>query len=307
MVKTEKASIENSRLPRTWKNALFWGVLVWMLAFGWIGCAPVGGAEPGNTPSPATMTVLLDEAPTSLARIQAKGVLVVGTAITEPFEFHHAESGELIGFDVDTAGVIADRLGVELVWVEMPFANLIPSLQDRKVDMTIAAMYINSERETMVDFAEPYLNTGLVMVAHPALQEQVQTVEDLAGLRVGVKIGATGAQLAQDLINQGIPLEMVEYKDTFDSILDLDVGRVDVVFNDYINTLVYIKDSHSDIEIVTDESGSINFLSHVGLGIAVHPGDKDLLDEINAALAAMRQDGTYDRLYETWLMSGRER
>ena len=303
-MKTETANIENSKLRRIWKTVIFWGVLFWMLAYGLLGCKPLEGAERGDTLSPATMPASLDETPSKLAQIQAKGVLVVGTAITEPFVFHHPESGDLIGFDVDTAGVIADRLGVELVWVEMPFANLIPSLQDRKVDMTIAAMYINPERETLVDFAEPYINTGLVMVGRPARQEQVHTVEDLAGLSVGVKIGATGAHLAQDLIDQGIHLEIVEYKDTFDSILDLEVGRVDVVFNDYLNTLVYIKDSQADIEIVTDESGEINFLSQVGLGIALNSGDQDLLDEINAALAAMRGDGTFNRLKATWLMPG---
>jgi ABC-type amino acid transport substrate-binding protein len=236
-----------------------------------------------------------------LAEIQAAGVLVVGTSITEPFEFYHPDTGELVGFDVDTAGVIAKRLGVELLWVEMPFANLIPSLQERKIDMTIAAMYITPERETRVDFAQPYLDTGLVMVVRPETQARVASVEDLAGLRVGVKIGATGANLAWELVEQGIPLEVVEYKDTFDSFLDLEVGRVDAVFNDYLNTLVYIKDSESSLEIVTTDSGHINFLSQVGLGIAVHAGDQALLDEINVALAAMEADGTFERLVDTWL------
>ena len=77
---------------------------------------------------------------------------------------------------------------------------------------------------------------------------------------------------------------------------------MDVVFNDYLNTLVYIKDSKSALEIVTDDLGEINFLSQVGLGIVVHSGDQELLDEINAALTAMKEDGTFDRLVATWLM-----
>ena len=226
---------------------------------------------------------------------------MVGTAITEPFEYHDPDTGELIGFDIDTAEYIAYNLGVELEWVEMPFANLIPSLQDRKVDMIIAAMYIKPEREELVDFSEPYINTGLVMVTHPGLQTQVKTIQDLAGLKVGVKIGATGAELAQDIIATGIALESVEYKATFDSFLDLEVGRVDVVFNDYLNTLVYIKDSQSDLDIVTNEAGEVNFLSQASLGIAVHQGDRELLEAINSALVEMRQGGIFDRLYGNWL------
>lgn len=281
-----------------------WGLFDFLLACLLFGCTTLGSSDPTSVSAPPVAAPSLDNSQSSVAQIQARGVLMVGTAITEPFEYHDPDTGELIGFDIDTAEYIADKLGVELEWVEMPFANLIPALQDRKVDMIIAAMYIKPEREELVDFSEPYINTGLVMVARPGLQAQVETVQDLAGLKVGVKIGATGAELAQELIAGGIALESVEYKDTFDSFLDLEVGRVDVVFNDYLNTLVYIKNSQSDIKIVTNEAGEVNFLSQAGLGIAVYQGDRELLDLINAALMEMSQDGSFDRLYENWLKPG---
>lgn len=257
--------------------------------------------EDPNISSSASLPTAIPTYPSSLALIQDRGILIVGTAITEPFEFHDPDTGELKGFDVDTAEYIAQQLNVAIQWIEMPFANLIPALQERKVDMTIAAMYINPEREEQVDFAEPYVNTGLVMVVRPDLAPKVKTVQDLAGLRVGVKIGATGEKLAQDLLVQGITLEIVAYKETLDSFLDLEVGRVDVVFNDYLNTLVYLKNSPSGLVIVADDAGNVNYLSHVGLGIAVHQGDLELLQAINAALLAMKRDGTFDLFYRTWL------
>ncbi len=278
--------------------------MICILACMLIGCTILGRSDPTSTSVLPDAAASTKNSRSSLAQIQARGVLSVGTAITEPFEYHDPATGELIGFDIDTAEYIADKLGVKLQWVEMPFANLIPSLQDRKVDMIIAAMYIKPEREELVDFSEPYINTGLVMVARPDLQAQIKTVQDLAGLKVGVKIGATGAELAQDLIAAGIALESVEYKTTFDSFLDLEVGRVDVVFNDYLNTLVYIKDSQSDLEIVSTDAGEVNFLSQVGLGIAVHQGDRELLELINSVLVDMRQESTFDRLHENWLGPG---
>jgi polar amino acid transport system substrate-binding protein len=237
----------------------------------------------------------------SLAQIQTRGVLIVGTAVTEPFVFHDPATDDLIGFDIDLAGHIADYLGVTLEVVEMPFANLIPALQDHQVDMTIAAMYINADREKLVDLSQPYLNTGLVMVAHPGQLMQIKTVQDLAGLRVGVKIGATGAKKAQELIMQGINLEIVEYKDTLDSFLDMEVGRVDVIFNDYLNTLAYIKDTGSDVKIVTNQAGNVNFLSQARLGIAVQQNSPELLLLINTYLDKMEQDGILDTLYKFWL------
>jgi ABC-type amino acid transport substrate-binding protein len=269
-------------------------ILVIVLA----GCTTSLNSKPASS---ASLPTAVPTYPSSLALIQDRGVLIVGTAITEPFEFHDPDTNALIGFDVDTAGYIAAKLKVKIQWVEMPFANLIPALQERKVDMTIAAMYISPEREELVDFAEPYVNTGLVMAIRPELKSKVKTVQDLAGLKVGVKIGATGAKLAQDLLAQGIRLEIMEYKNTLDSLLDLEVGRVDVVFNDYLNTLVYLKNSKSGVIIVADDNGKAQFLSHVGLGIAVHQGDQELLQAINTALLEMKQDGTFDRLYKTWL------
>ena len=271
------------------------------------GCTAPGVPDPTTASAPPQAAPSTEGAQSSLSQIQARDVLIVGTAITEPFEYRHPDTGELIGFDVDIAQYIADKLGVKLEWVEMPFANLIPALQDRKVDLTIAAMYIKPEREELVDFSEPYIQTGLVMVAQSALQAQIQTVDDLAGLKVGVKIGATGAALAQDLSAAGISLEIKEYKSTSDSFLDLEVGRVDVVINDYLNSLAYIKDSQADFEIITNASAEINFLSETGLGIAVHQGDQELLNLINAALIEMQSNGDFDRLKETWLMPIAER
>ena len=300
-MKLESLKNKITAFQRSGKITLKISALVYLLTCVLIGCTILGSSDPASTSVSSTATVSEENSQSSLAQIQARGVLSVGTAITEPFEYHDPDTGELIGFDIDTAEYIADILGVELEWVEMPFANLIPALQDRKVDMIIAAMYIKPEREELVDFSEPYINTGLVMVARPGLQPQVKTVQDLAGLKVGVKIGATGAELAQELIAGGIALESVEYKNTFDSFLDLEVGRVDMIFNDYLNTLVYIKDSQSDLEIVSTDTGEVNFLSQVGLGIAVHQGDRELLETINAVLMKMRQDGVVDWLYENWL------
>lgn len=258
-------------------------------------------AEPGAAVEVSTDTEVAESDQLTVADVQQKGALRVGTAITKPFEYHDPETNELIGFDVDVANYIGDKLGVDVEFVEMPFASLIPSLQTRKVDMTIAAMYINPEREEVVDFATPYMETGLVMVVDPELEGEIQMVEDLEGHSVGVKIGATGDALAQELIAQGIDLQRREYKETLESFADLEAGRIDAVLNDYLNTLSYLNDTGSDLVIVSDDSGEALFLSNVGLGIAVHDGDADLLAAINDALVDLHADGTYDELFEKWL------
>jgi ABC-type amino acid transport substrate-binding protein len=144
------------------------------------------------------------------------------------------------------------------------------------------------------------------MVVEPHLVNEIMEIDDLNGCSVGVKIGSTGAKLADDLHDGGMDLTIKEYKDTFESLLDLEVGRVDVVFNDYLNTLVYLKDASSDLQIVQTAGGEVHFLSQAGLGIAVSAGEAELLAEINTSLAAMKQDGTLEQLHQSWLMAERE-
>jgi len=266
-----------------------------------VACQPDNSSEEAYEFSENNMTASTDANPSSLMAIKENGVLRVGTAITDPFEYYDQESGELIGYDVDLMNRIAEELNVKIEWTEMSFAGLLPSIQDRNVDVAIAAIYIKTEREEVVDFSEPYIQTGLVMAVRPELVSSVKSIDDLTGLKVGVKIGATGAELAQDLVDRGIDIEIVEYKDTLSSLLDLEVGRLEVVFNDYLNTLKYISDANSDLQIVLDENNEINFLSNVGLGIAVHKGEVELLSIINRTLDRMRQDGELERLKEKWI------
>ena len=276
--------------------------LFWLTAVLLISCSPPSTAAPENITKQPVLTAEKVDSQTVLTRIHERGTLLVGTAITKPFEFHDPQTGSLVGFDIDLVNYIAGNLDVKPEFVEMSFANLIPALQENKVDMTIAAMYITPDREDLVDFSNPYLETGLVMVVQPGLFEEIKSTEALKGKRLGVKIGSTGAKLAAELNSQGYQLKISEYKETLDSLLDLEVNRVDVVFNDYLNSLAYIKNSDSSLKIAANGSAEPIFLSSVGLGIAVRQGNRELLDVVNAALIDMNQTGTFQKIAETWLL-----
>ncbi len=241
------------------------------------------------------------DSPLTVEQLKEKGTLVVGTAITNPFEFYDPVTGQLVGFDIDVANYLASKLEVSAEFVEMPFASLLPALQTRQVDMTIAAMYIKPEREEVVDFATPYATSGLVMVALPNVAGKINSAEDLSGLRVGVKLGATGDTLAGTLIDQGINLKRIPYTNTADSLTAMENGHVDVVLNDFINTLAYLQDTDSNAQIIRDSYGDVAFLSSVGLGIAVHTGDAELLAKINQILEEMQTNGELDSLRKKWL------
>lgn len=232
--------------------------------------------------------------PARLQEIQTAKKLVVGTAITRPFEYYN-DDGQLIGFDVDLMSLIAQRLGVTVEWREMAFADLLTELNAGTVDMVIAAMYIRPDRQALVEMSQPYLETGLIMAVHVD-ETNINSFEDLAGRTLGVKEGSTGATYAQTRLvdEQGIAIDLRIYTDTLDSLDDLAEGRVDAIFNDRLNTLVYIQ-THPTVRL----QGEV--FDPAGLGISVKKGDMDLLNFVNTTLDALKASGDIDRLFNQWI------
>lgn len=229
-----------------------------------------------------------------LQAIKDANKLVIGTALTKPFEYHDPGSGQLVGMDVEIAKAIATKLGVPIEWREMAFTELIPTLQEGRVDMVIAAMYITPAREELVDLSQGYVDTGLIVVGRSDTAP-VMTPEDLAGRSVGVKKGATGATYAQQLKDQGVDLTIQEYAETVDSLVDLEAGHVDVVLNDKLNSIEYLK-THPTLALTSD------VLQPAQFGIAVKSGDSELLGLINGTLQELRAQGTLDKLYQDWVI-----
>ncbi len=224
----------------------------------------------------------------------APTVLTVGTAVTAPFEFYNS-SQQLVGFDIDLMNEIGSMLHRKVTYQVGQFSALVPDLQAHKVNAVIAAMYITPAREKVVSFATPYLQTGLVMVERPGLN--IHSAADLKGLKVGVKSGSTGQAY---LTNNQTGAQAVVYTDTLSSFHDLIAGRVDVVLNDYLNTLAFLKDTKSNVMIVGGNQTPI-YLQHNQLGIAVSKDETSLLSDINGALATLQANGFIKSDFAKWL------
>jgi polar amino acid transport system substrate-binding protein len=229
-----------------------------------------------------------------LKKIKDSGQLVIGTAITAPFEFHDPTSGEFKGLDVELAKSIAAQIGVPIVWKEMAFGDLIPALQDGKVDMVIAGMYITDARKELVDMSEGYLDTGLVIVTR-ADDNSISSAEGLSGKTACVKTGSTGAKLVEKLNGEGASITTHEYADTASSLEDLSKGFCDAVLNDKINSIEYIK-THADLKVASD------VLQPAQIGASVQKGDTELLALINKTIQDKKTNGDLDKLYKTWVL-----
>lgn len=229
-----------------------------------------GGGETGGGGGSETITVASDIA-------------------YRPFEF--VDNGQPVGFDLDLMREIGERAGFEPRFQNTTFDGIIPGLNSGTFEMAISAMTITEEREQQIDFSDPYFDADqslLVQTGSP-----IRSTNDLADATVGVQLGTTGAMEANNLAGE----DRIGTVRTFDTIEDaftaLENGQVDAVLNDFPVSQDRVLQSDGALEIVqtipTGEQYGIAF-----------PTDSPRIEEVNRALAEIKQYGTYAEIYEKW-------
>lgn len=207
----------------------------------------------------------------------------------KPFSFD--EGGEIVGFDVDIATEIADRLDREPVMMSpVPFDTLIQGLRDGRYDALVASHGITPEREEQVDFTRPYYRSGAQVFVGTG-DDRIAGAEDLDGMRVGVVKASTYLDLANTLTEPGL---VTTYDSDVVALQDLTTGRIDAVITDMLVGLIAKDEAGLEIEAVGTP------IEQDEMGIAVQDGDTELLDAINEALEGMIADGTYAEISDRW-------
>src|SRR5512138_3873298 len=139
-----------------------------------------------------------------LEAVKQAGVIKVGTSADyPPFESVDA-NGNKVGFDVDLMAEIANRLGVKLEWVDMPFDSLIAAVQEGKIDASISSFNYSEERDQTVDFSDAYYTSEDAFTVADAFAGVISKPEDVANFKVGVQTGTTqDGWLTDNLVADG--------------------------------------------------------------------------------------------------------
>ena len=205
-------------------------------------------------------------------------------------------SGKVVGFDVAIIDLVAAKLGVTQEIVDTPFEGIKSGadLNSGKCDVAAAGMTITDERKQVLDFSEPYFDATQAL-AVPAGKE-VKTLEELAGKRLGVQGGTTGEEYINTQVKEKkLDIEVVSYKDLAALQQALATNQVVAAVNDLPVWNEYIKANPGKVVV------SAGFDTGEQYGFAVKKGNAELLKAVNDALAAARTDGTYDKIYATWI------
>ncbi len=222
-----------------------------------------------------------------LARIKEAGKIVVGMEGNwQPWTYHD-ETDTLVGYDVEVAKAIADKLGVEVEFAEGPWDGLFAGMSSGRYDLVVNGVDITEDRLETYDFTDPYIYTHNVLIVRSDNTE-ITCFEDLKGKKTANSIGSTYMELGEQYGAEVTGVDSLE--ETLELVL---TGRVDATINadmsfqDYMN--VY-PDAQLKVADVTDDA--------ISIAIPTMKGDDSasLREAINAALAELKADGTLSKL-----------
>lgn len=278
-----------------WISALF--VVLAVLA---AGCADsdsdttATGSEPTATTAPETAATTAPETTDAAAaadlELVTEGTLTVCTdSPYPPMEFE--ENGEFTGFDIELMRAIAENLGLDTEVVNSGFDPITSgtALASGQCDIAAASITITEDREENVDFTEPYFEAEQSLLVKE--DGDITSLEDLAGQRIGVQSGTTGEAYAKE--NAPDDAEIVSFDNPGDIFVALEAGDIAGVVQDLVvnQGRVLEDDSVGVVETYqTDEQ----------YGFAAEEGNTDLTGAVNDTLQTLRDDGTYDQIYQEW-------
>ena len=219
----------------------------------------------------------------------------IGTDPTyAPFESKNA-SGELVGFDIDIAKELCNRIDTKCTFVESDFDALIPSLKAKKIDAIISSLSITEKRQKEIAFTDKLYAANARLIA-PKDSKIEPTLVALKGKRVGVLQGSTQEAFANaEWQPKGIDVVAYQNQDLIYS--DLSSGRIDAAFRDEVaGSEGFLKQEAGKGYAFAGPSVKNDEFFGVGTGMGLRKDDAELKAALDKAFAEMRQDGTYDKL-----------
>jgi polar amino acid transport system substrate-binding protein len=256
------------------------GVLATLACLAAILVACQSQAAPAPTP----------ESTTSAPAAGQQARLRVAVAPTFPPFAAPGGSEYVIGFDVDLIKAIAGRAGMGVELIPVARHTLLNGIVTCEFDVGLSALAMTDALRQQITFSEPYATVGQVVVVKKG-NIKIADREDLAGMTVGVERGSRGEQELQGLPGAQPKL----YASANLAFQDLIAGYIDATITNRPLAQTYVSIPANNLKITGDDFGAEDY------GIAVCNQQGDVLQQVNQGLAAIKTDGTLDKLTQKWL------
>jgi polar amino acid transport system substrate-binding protein len=204
-------------------------------------------------------------------------------------------SGKWVGWEIDFIEALCAEAKEKCVVTPVAWDGIIPALTSKKIDAIIGSMSITEEREKTIAFSDKYYNTPATVIG-PKSEKFDATPEGLKGKILGVQVSTVSADYAKKYFAPVVS-EIKEYQTQDEANQDLAAGRIDATQADLI-TLQAFLDSEQG-KACCESKGNVKDDPEIlgtGIGIGLRKEDTALKDKFNAAIKAIRSNGTYDTI-----------
>lgn len=252
-----------------------------------VGLAACGGNK---------VTISVENTNSSNTPKETKKYIIATNTMFAPFEFQN-KFGEYVGIDIDLLNEIAKDQGFEYELVHMTFNQMLQALAAGEVDAAMGGISITEERKEIYDYSEPYLEGGIVM-AVDATRHDIKGFEDLKGKTVAVAVAlGTEAESYAQSIKEKYGFQVVTFPEFNQVYQDVISGNSQALFEDY-PVMGYLISQGVELKIVSDIEKRSPY------GFAVPKGkNAELLEKFNNGLKNIMENGTYDKIINTYVQS----
>lgn len=240
--------------------------------------------------SAATLALLLSAG--SQVHATSETVIRVGTEPSSgPFVVMDQKAKQLTGFDIELMKAIAKAARFKLQLVPMSFDKIIPGIRSGSIDAGISSITITEERRKYLVFSEPYIQAGLGIMIRKDMLDHIHEAEDLEGHDVCAQSGTRSAKFAGSINEVGVK----GYNSNAETYMALKAGKCDAIVNER-PILAYYMAFAKPKDLMLLEG----YVTSEEYGIAMNRNDYKVQTLINSGLEQIREDGTYQEIYEHW-------
>jgi lysine/arginine/ornithine transport system substrate-binding protein len=228
------------------------------------------------------------------AQTAATGVVRIGTlANYPPFEYS-SSGGDPKGMEIELGNKYCAIAKLTCRWVTLPFTALIPALIDHKIDAVLAQLSVTAARATEVSFTDPVTYNSVVVLG-PKGSSITEQPDSMRGKTIGVGEASVEAAWAETHL-KGIAT-IKAYDDGAQELLDLQAHTIDAAIVDQPAAYDFLRRGGKvDFTYLGRPLNDPMLLGAGNTAIAVRKDDPALLEAFNAAIIAVRQDGTFERV-----------
>ena len=228
----------------------------------------------------------------SLSRILNKNTFILGLDDSFPPMGYGNEDNEIVGFDIDVAKEVCNRLGVQLVIQPISWNAKEQELNSYNIDCIWNGMSINEKRKEAMSLSNSYMTNRMIFVVKN--ESNIQKLEDLTGKNIGVQSGSSAEEALETSKIYSQAKQVISYADNITAFMDMETNQIEVVLVDEVLANYYIASNNKNYRILNEA------LEEEQYAIGFRKQDTELCSKVNEILQEMKIDGTLAKISTTW-------